>query len=76
MIGFNRTASKTDEFTDGPAKGKSIAGYHSLDELVKNLLIAMGQRIDGLDWMSDATKKAAHEKLSKFTVKIGYRRAF
>ena len=43
-----------------------------IDELVSNLLVAMGQRIDGLTWMSDVTKKAAHEKLSKFTVKIGY----
>jgi hypothetical protein len=43
-----------------------------MDELVSNLIIAMGQRIDGLSWMSTETKKAAHEKLSKFTVKIGY----
>jgi putative endopeptidase len=43
-----------------------------IDELVNNLLVAMGQRIDGLSWMSDATKQAAHEKLKKFTVKIGY----
>jgi predicted metalloendopeptidase len=45
---------------------------HRVDELVDNLLIAMGQRIDGLTWMSPETKKAAHEKLSRFTVKIGY----
>jgi len=43
-----------------------------IDQLVKNLLIAMGERIDGNTWMTDATKKAAREKLSKFTVKIGY----
>ncbi len=43
-----------------------------VDQLVDNLLVAMGQRIDGLTWMSDTTKKAAHDKLSKFTVKIGY----
>ena len=34
---FNRTAKKTDEFLAGPAKGKSIAGYHSLAELVASL---------------------------------------
>jgi 6-phosphogluconate dehydrogenase len=34
---FNRTASKTDDFLAGPAKGKSIAGYKSLKELVENL---------------------------------------
>jgi 6-phosphogluconate dehydrogenase len=34
---FNRTASKTDEFLAGPAQGKSIAGYHSLAELIEQL---------------------------------------
>src|SRR5712675_825021 len=43
-----------------------------IDDLVHNLLVAMGDRIDNASWMSDATKKAAHVKLSKFTVKIGY----
>jgi predicted metalloendopeptidase len=41
-------------------------------ELVDNLILAMGQRIDGLDWMGPETKKRAREKLAKFTVKIGY----
>ena len=41
-------------------------------DLVKNLQIALGQHIDGLDWMGDETKAKAHEKLDNFTVKIGY----
>ena len=41
-------------------------------ELVNNLTIALGQHIDNLTWMSDATKAKAHEKLSTFTVKIGF----
>ena len=41
-------------------------------ELVKNLQVSLGQHIDELDWMSDATKARAREKLSSFTVKIGY----
>lgn len=41
-------------------------------EMVKNLQKALGQHIDGLDWMSDATKAKAQEKLASFTVKIGY----
>lgn len=41
-------------------------------ELVKNLGVALGERIDGLEWMSDATKARAHEKLATFNVKIGY----
>lgn len=40
--------------------------------LVKNLQIALGQRIDEQEWMSAETKKAAHEKLDAFYVKIGY----
>ncbi|MBR4524014.1 MAG: M13 family metallopeptidase [Bacteroidales bacterium] len=41
-------------------------------DLVKNLQISLGQHIDSLDWMSDATKAKAREKLEAFTVKIGY----
>ncbi len=40
--------------------------------LVDNLKTALSERIDGLDWMSDATKKQAQAKLSTFRVKIGY----
>ncbi len=41
-------------------------------ELVENLRTALGQHIDDLEWMSDATKAKAREKLAAFTVKIGY----
>ncbi len=40
--------------------------------LVGNLQTALGERIDGLQWMSDTTKAKAREKLAAFTVKIGY----
>lgn len=40
--------------------------------LVKNLQVALGERISGLEWMSEETKEKAHEKLNGFTVKIGY----
>ena len=40
--------------------------------LVKNLQIALGERIDAQDWMSAETKARAHEKLDAFYVKIGY----
>lgn len=43
-----------------------------MKDLVDNLKGAFAQRIDGLEWMSPVTKKQAHEKLSKFTTKIGY----
>lgn len=41
-------------------------------QLVKNLQVALGQRIDQQRWMSEETKKQAHEKLAAFYVKIGY----
>lgn len=43
-----------------------------MEELVGNLKLAFARRIDNLEWMSPATKLQAHEKLSKFTTKIGY----
>jgi putative endopeptidase len=42
------------------------------DELVKNLLVAMGQRLDGLTWMSAETKAKAKGKLATYNPKIGY----
>lgn len=43
-----------------------------MKELVENLRIALGEHINGLEWMSEETKQKALEKLSAFTVKIGY----
>ena len=40
--------------------------------IVLNLQKALGQRIDALDWMSDATKAEAKKKLADFHIKIGY----
>jgi putative endopeptidase len=42
------------------------------DELVKNVIAAMGRRIDKLEWMAPETKAKAHAKLAAFTPKIGY----
>ena len=43
-----------------------------MEQLVKNLQISLGERIDAQTWMSDSTKANAHKKLDKFYVKIGY----
>ena len=63
----------------GDAVGKDyVAKYFppetkaAMDELVKNVLGAMGRRIDGLTWMQPATKVKARKKLANFTTKIGY----
>jgi putative endopeptidase len=42
------------------------------DELVHNLLVSMGQRLDALAWMSDETKAKAKGKLATYNPKIGY----
>ena len=51
---FNRTTSVVDEFVNGPAKGTSIIGTHSLEEMVATLkrprrvmmLVKAGQPVD------------------------------
>lgn len=50
-----------------PAENKA-----RMEQLIKNLHIALGKRIDAQTWMSKKTKKAAHEKLDAFYVKVGY----
>ena len=70
------------ELTDallGEALGKKYVDRYfppeakaRMQELVKNLLAAMGETIQGLDWMSAETKAKAAEKLATFNPKIGY----
>ena len=43
-----------------------------MEKLIANLQIALGERIDVQDWMTDETKKVAREKLDAFYVKVGY----
>ena len=43
-----------------------------MQDMVKNLRLAMKQTIEGLDWMSPATKEKALAKLATFNPKIGY----
>ena len=67
------------EGTLGDEVGKAYAAKYfppetkaSMDVLVKNVLAAMGRRIDGLGWMQPETKTKARAKLANFTTKIGY----
>lgn len=41
-------------------------------DLIEQLRISFGERIDALTWMGDSTKMAAHEKLAAIKVKVGY----
>lgn len=42
------------------------------DDLVKNIIAAMDDRLGNLTWMADETKVKAKAKLAAFTPKIGY----
>ena len=48
------------------------AAKQRMETLVKNLQVALAQRIEAQDWMDEATKKNALDKLSTFYVKVGY----
>jgi predicted metalloendopeptidase len=50
-----------------PAESKA-----RMEQLVANLVEAYREAIDGLEWMSPATRAQAQDKLANFTVKIGY----
>ncbi|MBR1774674.1 MAG: M13 family metallopeptidase [Bacteroidales bacterium] len=63
----------------GEALGKMYAERYfpesskkRMEKLVKNLQIALAERIKEQDWMTPETKIAALEKLMTFYVKIGY----
>ncbi|MCB1024240.1 MAG: M13 family metallopeptidase, partial [Acidobacteria bacterium] len=43
-----------------------------MEELIDNLFVAMRERLDNLEWMSDETKTKALAKLLTFKRKIGY----
>jgi putative endopeptidase len=43
-----------------------------MNELIDNLMAALKDRIGGLEWMSEETKKQAMVKLAAFKRKIGY----
>ena len=63
----------------GEAVGQLYVALHFTPEhkarmqsLVDNLLTAYRASIEGLQWMSQQTKALAQDKLSKYSIKIGY----
>ena len=54
-----------DKYFPAAAKARML-------KLVKNLQIALGERIAAQDWMDDSTKVNALLKLNTFYVKVGY----
>jgi putative endopeptidase len=75
---WKRCAENTDQLL-GEALGKKyVEKYFSPEakaraqEMVRNILAAMHDTIEGLDWMQPETRARALEKLSTFNPKIGY----
>jgi putative endopeptidase len=75
---WKRCAESTDALL-GEALGRKYVEKHfppeakaRMQELVRNLLLAMGDTIRGLDWMGPETKAKALEKLATFNTKVGY----
>ena len=48
------------------------AAKERMERLVKNLQVALAERIEAQDWMDAATKRNALDKLNTFYVKVGY----
>ena len=74
-----KRAVSTVEGSVGEAVGKVYAerffpteNKAAMDDLVENLRAAMASNLDEIDWMGEETKTEAHDKLAKFTPKIGY----
>jgi len=74
-----RRATNQVEGVMGQALGKIYVDKYfpassklRMQKLVRNLQIALGERIAAQDWMSDSTKVNALQKLNAFYVKIGY----
>ncbi len=75
---WKRCAEATDDQL-GEALGRAyVQKYFSpqskarMEEMVRNLLLAMHDTIETLDWMSPVTKAKAQEKLAAFNSKVGY----
>ena len=75
---WKRAVSQIDGYM-GEIVGKIYVKKHfppeskrQMDVLVKNLRGAFKEGIDNLEWMGEATKVEAQEKLAKFNPKIGY----
>ena len=75
---WKRCAEATDEQL-GDALGRAYVEKHfppegkaRMQEMVRNILLAMQDTIEDLEWMSPATKARAQEKRATFNAKVGY----
>jgi endothelin-converting enzyme/putative endopeptidase len=75
---WKRCAEATDDNL-GDALGRAYVEKYfppeakaRMQDMVKNILLAMHDTIEHLDWMSPETKAKAEEKLGAFNSKLGY----
>jgi endothelin-converting enzyme/putative endopeptidase len=75
---WKRCVESTDQLLGEALGQKYVEKYFPpaakarMTELVHNLLAAMKDTIDHLEWMTPATKQKALEKIATFNPKIGY----
>ncbi len=75
---WKRCAESTDQLLGEALGQKYVEKYFPPEakarakEMVTNILAAMHDTIDGLQWMGPETKQKALAKLATFNVKIGY----
>ncbi len=75
---WKQCVEATDQFLGEAVGQEYVARYFPPEakaraqEMVKNILVAMRETVNQLDWMSPATKKKAEEKIATFNVKVGY----
>jgi putative endopeptidase len=74
-----RAIDEITRMTFGEVLGKAFVEKHysesaqkRVNTMVDNLLIVFQERIEGLDWMSDETKKEALNKLNSIGRKLGF----
>ncbi len=76
-IGENKAPEENNGI--GEALGKLFVERHfdkaakvTMEEMARDIIDVLRERIEKLEWMTPQTKQKALEKLDKFTLKIGY----
>jgi endothelin-converting enzyme/putative endopeptidase len=75
---WKQCSEAADRLLSDPVGKEYVARYFPPEakarakEMVKNILAAMTDTVQSLDWMTSDTKKRALEKLSTFEVRVGY----
>ena len=75
---WKRCATATDEHLGEAVGQEYVARYFPpaakarAREMITNIIAAMSETVNQLDWMSPETKKKAQEKIATFNVKVGY----